>query len=57
MEHPVLLEMRGISKTFPGVKAQWTTAASGLCAPACAPRDGRKRRGQVHADEVLIRHL
>ena len=21
MEHPVLLEMRGISKTFPGVKA------------------------------------
>ena len=45
MEHPVLLEMRGISKTFPGVKALDNVNLTVRARPANA-RAGSLRAGK-----------
>ena len=48
MDQDILLQMTDITKTFPGVKAE---TGNRPCS------DGRKRRRQIHADEVPVRHL
>ena len=56
MDHPVLLEMKGISKEFPGVKALDNvnlTVRAGTV-HALMGENGAK---QVHPDEVPVRDL
>ena len=53
---PPLLEMRGISKTFPGVRALDNVRLS-VYPGRSAFADGRERRRQVDADEDPFRRL
>ena len=53
MDQDILLQMTDITKTFPGVKALDHVSLT-LNRP-CS--DGRKRRRQIHTDEVPVRHL
>ena len=56
MANDVLLQMTDICKQFPGVKA--LDGVSLTVRARHGPRaDGRKRRRQIHADEVPVRHL
>ena len=51
-----ILEMKDISKTFPGVKALTNVSLDGLSRRnSCA--DGRERRRQIDADEDPVRRL
>ena len=55
MDHPVLLEMKGISKEFPGVKALDNVNLTVRAGTVHALMGERRR--QVHPDEVSVRDL
>ena len=55
-EQQYRLEMRGIKKSFPGVKA--LDGVNLKVRPGTVPRaDGRKRRRKIDSDEMSVWHL
>ena len=56
MGEEVLLQMKDISKSFPGVKALDRVSLTVRKGNRPCP-DGRERRWQVHTDEMPFWHL